>query len=996
MQGVDERSVGDRRPRARARRRWMRHGLAGLVLATVGLFAAGAATGGSSPISVSVSGASGANGWYVSDAAIDWTVSLPWVATSGCVDETVGETSSYTASCTAEDGLGGSTSDSVTVKVDKSPPDIGSHGDVTESTTDPGGKNVSFSPPSASDNVSGPPSVSCSPASGSHFNVGNTTVSCRATNDAGLESSPSTFTVTVNFVDNTPPVITHSISGTAGDAGWYTSDVTVTWTVTDPQSTPTSCAPDTLTEPGGTATCTATSQGGSTTSSVTVKIDKTKPTLNVPSVVNDSTTDPAGKSVTFTVTSDGTVTCSPASGSHFPIGTTPVSCTARDPAGNTAGPAGFNVNLTKIDTTPPVVTPTVSGTLGNAGWYRSNVTISFAVSDPDGPVTPGPGCAGASLTADTPGTTVTCTATSQGGTTTSSVTVKIDKTPPTLVVPATVSATTPVPSGAVVTYTVTSSGGTPSCSPGSGSTFPVGTTQVSCTATDPAGNTAGPTPFNVVVTLVDTTAPVVSPHADETREATASTGAAVTYALPGATDNLDTTPTVTCAPASGSSFPIGSTVVTCTAKDDFNNTGTGTFNVIVADTTPPVVSVPASKTVEANGPGGSTSSYEVSASDLGEPVAPGRISCSPASGSNFPLGSSTVTCTATDAVGNKGAKSFTITVSDNTPPVLHAPSEASFFADAPSGIPSDHSAVQRFLRSPVAQDIVDESVQVFHNAPNVFPMGDTTVTFRAVDDAGNTATQTARVNVKPRPADQPTGQPALPTVDIIPPQNPRGVGANSTPGSITISWQPVSDAEQYEVYRSAADRSLQGSTATPSGTLVYRGKATRFKDSKVTGGVEYRYVIVAVDKAGNRSVGEVVVAVGKRLLLLQPARGAKSSKPPVLVLAPVAGATYYNIQLFRGTQKILSIWPVSPRFALPLTWRYGGRPFRLSPGVYRWYAWPGLGKREEAHYGAVMGESTFTIVPAKKATKKKATTKKATKGKKASSSKSKTSKKRKR
>jgi hypothetical protein len=993
MQGGDERSVGDARRHARTRRRWVRHGLAGLVLATVGLSAAGAATGGSSAISVSVSGTSGANGWYVSDATIDWTVNLPWIATSGCVDETVGETSGYTASCTAEDGLGGSTSDSVTVKVDKSPPSIDSHGDVTESTTDPGGKNVSFSLPGASDSVSGPPSVSCSPASGSHFNVGNTTVSCRATNQAGLESGPSTFTVTVNFVDNTPPVITHSISGTAGNGGWYTSDVTVTWSVTDPQSTPTSCAPDTLTEPGGTATCTASSQGGSSTANVTVQIDKTKPTLNMPSVVNDSTTDPAGKAVTFAVTSDGTVTCNPASGSHFPIGTTPVSCTARDQAGNTAGPASFNVNLSKIDTTPPVVTPTVTGTLGNAGWYTSNVTISFAVSDPDGPVTQSAGCAGASLVADTAGTTVTCTATSQGGTTTSSAAVKIDKTPPTIGVPATVNATTPVPSGATVSYTVTSNG-TLSCSPASGSTFPVGTTPVSCSATDEAGNTAGPSTFNVVVTLVDTTAPVVSPHANETREATASTGTAVTYALPGATDNLDTTPTVTCAPASGSSFPLGSTVVTCTAKDDFNNTGTGTFNVIVADTTSPLVNVPAAKKLEANGPSGSTSNFagEIGASDLGEPLSPGQISCAPASGSTFSLGTTTVTCTATDPRGNKGTGAFTISVSDNTPPVLHAPSEASFFADAPSGIPTDHSGVQRFLRSPVAEDIVDESVVITNNAPAVFPMGETTVTFRAVDDSGNAATQIARVTVRPRPADQPTGQPALPAVDIIPPQNPRGVSASSAPGTITISWQAVSDAEQYEVYRSASNRSLQGPAETPTGTLVYRGKATRFKDSKVASGVEYRYVIVAVDKAGNRSVGEVVVAVGKQLLLLRPARGAKSSKPPVLVLAPVAGATYYNIQLFRGTQKILSVWPATPRSTLPLTWRYGGRPYRLSPGVYRWYAWPGLGRREDARYGSVMGESTFTIVPAKKATAKK----KATKGKKASAAKSKASKKRKR
>ena len=567
--------------------------------------------------------------------------------------------------------------------------------------------------------------------------------------------------------------------------------------------------------------------------------------------------------------------------------------------------------------------------------------------------------------------------------------------------PANIIASATSPSGAVVSYALPTASDAVgpvavTCTPGPGSAFPVGTTTVTCTAADGAGRVSAPKTFTVTVN--DTTAPTLAAHGNETREATTTGGAVVTYALPTATDNVTAAPVVTCAPGSGGTFAIGTTLVTCTARDAAGNTSApGSFSVIVVDTTPPLVTVPAGKSAEANGPSGSASNFagDVSATDLGSPLTPGQISCTPASGSTFSLGTTTVTCTATDAVGNKGTGAFTIKVTDNTPPALHAPSEASFFADAPSGIPTDHPAVQRFLRSPVAQDIVDEAVSISHNAPAVFPMGDTSVTFRAIDDSGNFSTQVARVNVKPRPADQPTGQPALPSVDIIPPQNPRGVGANSAPGSITISWQSVSDAEQYEVYRSAANRSLQSSSDTPNGTMVYRGKATRFKDNRVAGGVEYRYVIVAVDKAGNRSVGEVVVAVGKQLLLLRPAIGAKTSKPPTLVLATVAGATYYNIQLFRGTQKILSVWPAAPRYTLQRTWRYDSKSYRLSPGVYRWFAWPGLGRREDARYGAVMGESTFTIVPAKKATAKKAkgkgkaqAKKKVTKGK-ASAAKSK-------
>jgi len=69
--------------------------------------------------------------------------------------------------------------------------------------------------------------------------------------------------------------------------------------------------------------------------------------------------------------------------------------------------------------------------------------------------------------------------------------------------------------------------------------------------------------------------------ADIATETTDPTGTTVTYTLPTATDNEDPNPAVTCTPAAGTKFTVGSTVVTCTAKDANGNTSTKSFNVIV-------------------------------------------------------------------------------------------------------------------------------------------------------------------------------------------------------------------------------------------------------------------------------------------------------------------------------------------------------------------------------------------------------------------------------
>lgn len=108
---------------------------------------------------------------------------------------------------------------------------------------------------------------------------------------------------------------------------------------------------------------------------------------------------------------------------------------ARDLAGNIED-AKANADATTqvlIDTTPPVIAPQIAGSVGNGGWYRSSVTVSWSVTDPESGVASSSGCGVATLTVDTPGVTLTCSAQNGAGLSSSiSVTIKIDQTPPTV------------------------------------------------------------------------------------------------------------------------------------------------------------------------------------------------------------------------------------------------------------------------------------------------------------------------------------------------------------------------------------------------------------------------------------------------------------------------------------------------------------------------------------------------------------------------------------
>ena len=250
--------------------------------------------------------------------------------------------------------------------------------------------------------------------------------------------------------------------------------------------------------------------------------------------------------------------------------------------------------------------------------------------------------------------------------------------------------------------------------------------------------------MNVTATIedctpIDTTPPVVTVPADMTVEATSAAGAVATFSA-SASDLVDGALTPICAPASGSTFALGTTTVTCTATDAAGNTGSASFDVTVEDTTPPVVTPPANVTAEATGPSGANVTYSgESATDLVD----GAITptCIPASGSTFALGTSTVNCSATDAAGNEGSASFSITVVDTTPPAVTVPADMTEEATGPSGAAVTFSAS--------ASDLVDGALTPTCSPPSgsTFPLGMTTVSCTATDDAGNTGSASFDVTI---------------------------------------------------------------------------------------------------------------------------------------------------------------------------------------------------------------------------------------------------------
>ena len=259
--------------------------------------------------------------------------------------------------------------------------------------------------------------------------------------------------------------------------------------------------------------------------------------------------------------------------------------------------------------------------------------------------------------------------------------------------------------------------------------FPIGETVVTWTATDVAGNESS---IEQRVTIVDTTSPTLTIPDQKTVEATSFQSTLVEIGEAQADDISGISSLTNDAPET---FPLGNTIVTWNAVDNYGNTATHDQTITVVDTTAPSIFVPNDIVSEAVDP---TLNYidigQVSGFD-----STGTVSISNDMPIAFPFGSTTITWTAIDDSGNVSIDTQIVTIVDTTVPEILSPSDIVVEATAPSV-----TDVQ--LGTAIADDIIGVNT-VTNDAPDSFPLGETTVTWTATDSSGNFATTTQIVSV---------------------------------------------------------------------------------------------------------------------------------------------------------------------------------------------------------------------------------------------------------
>ncbi|MCY1073276.1 ELWxxDGT repeat protein [Archangium lansingense] len=231
----------------------------------------------------------------------------------------------------------------------------------------------------------------------------------------------------------------------------------------------------------------------------------------------------------------------------------------------------------------------------------------------------------------------------------------------------------------------------------------------------------------------DTTLPVLVCPAAVTLEASSASGATASWPDARVSDDVSASIPLTYSHVPGTAFPLGTTVVTVTARDAADNEAGCAFDVVVRDSIAPVVSCPADVEVAVSGPEGTPVTFaEATASD-GVTARP-EVTYSHASGSAFPVGQTVVTATARDVAGNAGTCTFRVTVRDTTKPSVTCPAAMTVEATGPSGAPVTFAAT-------ATDDGTVHPKVTYSPAPGgTFPMGETSVTVTAKDAAGNAAT----------------------------------------------------------------------------------------------------------------------------------------------------------------------------------------------------------------------------------------------------------------
>jgi hypothetical protein len=257
-----------------------------------------------------------------------------------------------------------------------------------------------------------------------------------------------------------------------------------------------------------------------------------------------------------------------------------------------------------------------------------------------------------------------------------------------------------------------------------------------------------------------------------------------------------------------------------------------------------------------------------------------------------------------------------------------------------SAVPARPPDVNGWYNHPVAVTLAGSAFSAIASCTTPVYAGPATATATVSGSCTDNAGKTASTSVVFR-------------YDATPPS--LNIGADPGDRTVDLHWSPIQDVAPLDSVSVTRTPGLHGRASS----VLYRGRAGGYADSRVRNGVRYRYEFSARDQAGNVTVASMVVTPGPELLA--PAPRARLSAPPLLQWTPVRGASYYNVQLYRAGRKVLSEWPARARLQLRRAWRLDGRRYRLGSGSYRWYVWPGFGRPAAAHYGPAIGTRTFVV-----------------------------------
>jgi len=413
---------------------------------------------------------------------------------------------------------------------------------------------------------------------------------------------------------------------------------------------------------------------------------------------------------------------------RFGLGTAIIIWTAIDNSGNSTI-ATQEVNV--VDTTSPTISPVSDIIVESAVPYENIVNFETPNTyDILGVM---------SITSDAPEffplgeTLVTWTATDVVGntSTTEQKVIVVDNTSPILQAPddIVIEATGIDNNGVVLGESnATDNGEIISISNDAPEFFTLGDTIITWTVSDSSENATSDTQL---VSVVDTTAPEISPIDDLTYEAISLYENTVYLDNPSVSDIQE----VTITNNAPEFFPLGETLVTWTATDIVGNTSTAEQKVIVVDTTTPDLTIPEDQIVEAT-------SIEETLVEIGEAEVydiTGISSITNNAPEMFSLGSTVVTWVSIDSNGNTTTSEQTITIVDTIPPSIFVPSDIVAEAVDP---------VLNFIELGDATTYDHVGIEsVTNDKPDSFSFGSTTVTWTAVDTSGNISTGTQLVTI---------------------------------------------------------------------------------------------------------------------------------------------------------------------------------------------------------------------------------------------------------